>query len=98
MGLDYSTSTETSYTTTLSEKPVSLGDVEEIINSSPSKSCSLDPVPTTLLKEYLHVLLPIITKIVNMRLCSSFPSSFKKSIITPILKKSSLDPEVMKKL
>ena len=63
--------------------------------SSPSKSCSLDPIPTTLLKDHLCVLLPLITRIVNLSLGSLFPSSLKKSIISPLLKKPSLDPEVM---
>ena len=46
-----------SLSSTLSEfKPLLSGDVEEIIKSSPSKSCSLDPIPTTLLKDHLCVL------------------------------------------
>jgi len=31
-------------------------DVQRIIMSSPTKSCTLDPVPTYLLKESLHIL------------------------------------------
>ena len=81
---------------TLSEfKPLSSGVFEEIIKFSPSKSCSLDPIPTVLLKDHLCSLLPLITRIVNLSLRSLFPSSLKKSIITPLLKKSSLDPEVI---
>ena len=85
-----------SLSSTLSEfKLLSSGDIEEIIKSSPSKSCSLDPIPTTLLKDHLCVLLPLITRIVNLSLGSLFPSSLKKSIISPLLKKPSLDPDVM---
>ena len=87
---------DVSLSSTLSEfKLLSYGDVEEIIKSSPSKSCSLHPIPTILLKDHLCVLLPIITRIANLSLASLFPSSLKKSIITPLLKKPSLDPEVM---
>ena len=76
--------------------PISAKSVEAIIRSSPSKCCCLDPLPTWLLKEHLHLLLPSITSIVNMSLGSTFPSSFKKSIIVPLLKKPSLDAEVLK--
>ena len=87
---------DVSLSSTLSEfQLLSSGDIKEIIKSSPSKSCSLDPIPTILLKDHLCVLLPIITRIVNLSLASLFWSSLKKSIITPLLKKPSLDPEVM---
>ena len=76
--------------------PISAKSFEAIIRSSPSKCCCLDPLPTWLLKEHLHLLLPPITNIVNMSLGSTFPSSFKKSIIVPLLKKPSLDAEVLK--
>ena len=76
--------------------PISAKSVEAILGSSPSKCCCLDPLPTWLLKEHLHLLLPPITNIVNMSLGSTFPSLFKKSIIVPLLKKPSLDAEVLK--
>jgi hypothetical protein len=62
--------------------------------TSPDKHCDLDPIPTWLLKKCLPVLLPTITKIVNFSLDSgTFPSSFKHSVISPLLKKPSLDKE-----
>ena len=75
---------------------ISAESVETIIRSSPSKSCCLDPIPTWLLKEHLHLLLPSISNIVNMSLGSTFPTSFKKSIIVPLLKKSSLNADILK--
>ena len=62
-----------------------------------NKSCELDPIPTWLLKKCLSVLLPLITKIVNMSLTTgTFPECYKDAIIRPILKKSNMDPENMK--
>ena len=62
----------------------------------PSKSCSLDPMPTWLVKQYLPVLTPILTKIVNSSLSSgSFSSGLRRAIITPILKKASLDKNTL---
>ena len=63
----------------------------------PSKSCSLDSLPTWILKDNLHVLLPFITNIVNSSLISGvFPEILKQAIITPVLKKTNLDPNTLK--
>ena len=62
-----------------------------------SKSCSLDPIPTSLLKELLPSLLPTLTNIINNSLqTSKMSSDLKAAIVTPLLKKSSLDAENMK--
>ena len=47
---------------------VSDDDVRRIIMVSPTKSCSLDPVPTFILKEVLDVLLPFLTHMCNASL------------------------------
>ena len=57
--------------------------VHKCINESPTKSCSLDPIPTFLLEDCLDIL-PSITKLVNYSLIeASFPNSFKKVVVTP---------------
>ena len=72
-------------------------EVLKLLNRSPTKSCNLDPVPTNLLKDYSHVILPVITKIINQSLYSGiFPSTFKTALIRPLLKKPSLDHEILK--
>ena len=73
------------------------GDVEKIIMNFPSKTRSLDSIPTWLDKDNLHTLLPILTKVVNSFLTSgTFLDTLKQSIITPVLKKSSLDHNIPK--
>ena len=80
-------------------KPTSfrLATVDEIsvlINQAPNKQCNLDPIPMSLLKQCCHILAPVITNIVNLSLCTGeFPSQFKQAIVTPLLKKPSLDRE-----
>ena len=44
--------------------PLTPGDVEKIIMNFPSKTCSLDTIPTWLVKDNLRTLLPVITKVV----------------------------------
>ncbi|XP_072024913.1 uncharacterized protein [Amphiura filiformis] len=73
------------------------GDVEKIVMKFPSKTCSLDTLPTWLVKDNLAILIPIITKVVNSSLFSgTFPDTLKQSIITPVLKKSNLDHNILK--
>ena len=60
-------------------------------------SCDLDPIPTSLVKECLDVLITPITNIVNLSLQNGvFPSEFKSARVVPLLKKSTLDPEELK--
>ena len=40
-------------------------EVRRIIMTSPTKSCQLDPVPTFLLREFVDLLLPHVTAMVN---------------------------------
>ena len=71
-------------------------ELRTIIMSSPSKDCSLDPLPTSLLKQCLDPLLPFIRNIINISLgTSTVPSSFKQAIVTPLLKKPNLDPALL---
>ena len=68
-------------------------DVLRIIKASPAKSCDLDPVPTFLIKEYLDVMLPFLTRLCNTSIQSGcLPFSQKTAMVTPRLKKSGLDP------
>ena len=68
--------------------------VRKIIMSSPSKSYSLDPVPTWLLTHCLDELTPTITNIVNLSFQNGrFSNALKFANITPIIKKQNLDPD-----
>jgi hypothetical protein len=78
-------------------KSLTQDEVAKIIMKSPSKSCSLDPIPTWLLKSILDPLLPTITDIVNLSTqFSTFPPNLKRALVTPILKKRTLDCSILK--
>ena len=77
--------------------PATAEEVRRLIFSSPSKQCSLDPLPTNLLKASSEQLIPFITQIVNASLATGeFPQEYKNALVTPLLKKPSLDPDIMK--
>ena len=71
-------------------------DIEKVLRGMGTKSCPLDPIPTWLLKNCLAELLPMITMIVNLSLqTASFPSILKAALVRPLLKKASLDSDVL---
>ncbi|KAI0238454.1 hypothetical protein LSAT2_010826 [Lamellibrachia satsuma] len=77
--------------------PAMEDEVRQLVNKSPSKSCSLDPVPTWFLKEHLDCLLTSITNIVNLSMSTGIvPTKMKAVLVTPLLKKPSLDKDIMK--
>ena len=68
---------------------VSEDDVRNIIHSSPTKSCALDPIPTWLLKKCEDELIHVLTLIVNTSLsCAAFPKELKKGIFDTLDKKN----------
>ncbi len=83
---------EPKFNTQLSEfKSLTEAEVKKIILKSPNKYCELDPIPTNLLRECIDEILPLFTKIINLSLqLSDMPTSLKKAIIKPMLKKLGL--------
>ena len=87
-----------SLSTQLSEfEPTTEDELRNIIKQSPNKHCHLDPLPTCVFKECIDVLLPTIVNIINTSMSMGEVSeSLKNAIITPLLKKPQLDPEILK--
>ena len=76
--------------------PATDEEVLKIIKSSPSKHCELDPLPTWLLKEATSTIIPCVTDIINTALeQGECPSVFKEALVRPLLKKETLDPEIL---
>uniref|UniRef100_A0A8C7D7L2 Reverse transcriptase domain-containing protein n=1 Tax=Oncorhynchus kisutch TaxID=8019 RepID=A0A8C7D7L2_ONCKI len=57
-----------------------------------TSSCTLDPIPTALLKACTSALSLLITHSLQS---GSVPPAFKTSVISPLLKKPTLDPEIL---
>ena len=77
--------------------PLLESEVLKLIRKCPAKSCSLDPIPTSLLLDHAETLLPAITRIVNISVGTGvLPTQLKLAHVTALLKKPSLDPESLK--
>ena len=73
-------------------KPLSECEVHRLIESSAKKTCILDPMPTSLVIGCTEVLLPVLTKIINLSLePGMFADDWKCALVNPLLKKPGLD-------
>ena len=80
-------------------EPICVTEIKELIMKSPSKSCELDPVPTSLMKQNIDVFAKYITIIVNRSLSSGcFPDSQKVAHVKPLLKKPNLDGKTIERV
>ena len=71
--------------------PASCDEIRKLIRSATDSSCSLDIIPTKLLKSCVDALLLPITHLINLSLSEgAFPTTFKQAAVYPLLKKYSL--------
>ena len=78
-------------------EPVDENEICKIISRLANKSCSLDILPTWMVKQCTNIIVPKLTYIVNLSLSTGvFPDVLKQAVITPILKKASLDTNQLK--
>jgi len=67
--------------------------VQRLITQAANKNCELDPAPTWLVKQMVNEFSTFITLLFNASFCDGiFPSSLKCAVVSPALKKSTLDP------
>src|SRR6218665_1034541 len=77
-------------------EPATEAEITTLIHASQNKQCDLDPIPTSLLKECADLLVPTITNIINLSLSTgTFPMQFKDLVVKALLKKPSLDKELL---
>jgi len=75
-------------------RPLTAADVAAAVRALPDKQSTTDPIPTSLLKSSVDVLLPFLVELYNRSLLTgSVPTVFKAAYITPLQKKPELDPD-----
>ena len=69
-----------------------LDDIRELGAALFSKSCVLDPLPSSIIKQCTDLLLPTVTNIVNLSLREGcMPTCLKSAVLSPLLKKPDAD-------
>lgn len=77
-------------------EPVSLTFQEEVVGSLKPSGSPNDPLPPRLFKEVFSAVAPYVLEIVNTSLISGcVPKSLKRAVVQPLLKKASLDINIM---
>ena len=72
-------------------------EVRRLVLSAPCKSSDLDPLPTSFVKDCIDILVTPMVSIVNLSLSEGcFPSHFKSALVSPLLKKPTLNRDDMK--
>ena len=76
--------------------PTTVAELHTIIKQAGIKTAFSDILPKELLINSLDVLLPYICSLINTSLATGSVEGIKESTIMPLLKKSGLDPEILK--
>jgi hypothetical protein len=77
--------------------PTSGDEIRKRLLSMPPKPCTLDVVPTSIVRKCAIQFVPFVTDLVNKPLSQSvMPKDFKLTIIKPLLKKHNLDSNELK--
>ena len=77
-------------------EPATETEIGILLKSLPVKSCELDPIPTWLLRDCAHDIIPVLTTIVNMSLRTGvMHSHLKRAHVRPIIKKPCLDKDIL---
>src|SRR6218665_3399170 len=77
-------------------QPFSMDGLRQLLLSSQTKSCELDPLPPFLIKDYLDELLPFLLLLCNTALGDgALPASQKRALVFPSLKRNGLDADDM---
>ena len=69
-------------------RTLSQEQVRMLISKAAGKSCQLDPIPTPIVLKLVDVLLPVITKLINLSFdIGRFAEAWKEALVLPSLKK-----------
>ena len=74
-------------------QPTTVAELREVIKEAGIKTCSLDPLPASLLKLCTEEVLPSLEVLVNSSLRSGSVEGLKEAVVRPLLKKAGLDPD-----
>ncbi len=76
--------------------PLTEAEVSKLLLSNHSTTCPLDPIPSHLLQAISPTLLPALTHNINTSLLTGiFPTAFKQALVTPLLKKPTLNTSLL---
>ena len=74
-------------------RPTNDDEIAELLRRAPPNQSKSDPAPTWLVKRFGEQLTPVLVRMCNASISSNhLPTNHKTAIVTPILKKPTMDP------
>ena len=68
--------------------PTTPTELSSLVKSMAKKSCSLDPIPGSLMTDCFSVLLPVFVNMINLSFKDGLvPALFKEAVLDPVIKK-----------
>ena len=77
-------------------RPATVQELRKILKESGIKTSFNNILPASLLQQVIEELLPHLCDLVNKSLATGSVEGLKESIVVPLLKKTGLDPEILK--
>ena len=77
-------------------EPTTVEELREVIKDMGIKTSGQDPLPGSLCKDIIDDLLPYFAELVNKSMSTGSVEGIKDSVIIPLLKKSGIDPDLLK--
>ena len=76
--------------------PVTVNELKVLLKGKTIKAAYTDFLPRSIMKKVFDTLLPYICDLINLSLSTGSMEGVKEATIVPLLKKSGLDPEILK--
>ena len=77
-------------------EPTTVEELRDILKDMGIKTSAQDPLPGSLCKDIIDDLLPYFCELVNKSMLTGSVEGVKDSVIIPLLKKSGIDPDLLK--
>ena len=77
-------------------EPTTVEELRDILKEMGIKTSAQDPLPGSLCRDIIDDLLPYFCELVNKSMLTGSVEGVKDSVIIPLLKKSGIDPDLLK--
>ena len=94
---DFNAHSNVSHTSLTDFTPTNIEEVQKLLFKMNKTTCKLDPFCTSIIMQYPQYFIHVYVYIINLCFSSGvYPTAFKSAIVKPLIKKPTLDCEVLK--
>ena len=94
---DFNAHSNVSHTSLTDFTPANIEEVQKLLSKMNKTTCKLDPFCTSIIMQYPQYFIHVYVYIINLCFSSGvYPTAFKSAIVKPLIKKPTLDCEVLK--